>query len=146
MSCLDLSSSPIETAIEAKSKIYIRKWATDCREMAHKQPTAQQYRRSGLSGTPHVYARVQQLTYTGLPYRRKEFQTNMVKSEPFFLSHGYSLLFFLSSKGRLSCQNVGLGPDWSFEWIVTSLISATANRQSSKGSRQNRGGRGVRRL
>lgn len=62
------------------------------------------------------------------------------------LSHGYSLLFFLSSKRRLSCQNVGLGPDWSFEWIFTSLISATANRQGSKGSRENRGGRGVSRL
>ncbi len=62
------------------------------------------------------------------------------------LSHGNSLLFCLPSKRRLSCQNAGLGPDWSFEWIFTSLISATANRQSSKGSRENRGGRGVRRL
>lgn len=59
------------------------------------------------------------------------------------LSHGYSLLFFLPSKRRLSCQNVGLGPDWSFEWIFTTLISGTANRQSSKGSTENRGGRGV---
>ncbi len=57
-----------------------------------------------------------------------------------------SLLFCLLSKGRLSCQNVGLGPDWSFEWIFSSLISAIANRQSSKGNRENRGGRGVRRL
>lgn len=62
------------------------------------------------------------------------------------LSHGNSLLFCLPSKRRLSCQNVGPGPDWSVEWIFTSLISATANRQSSKGRRQNRGGRGVRRL
>lgn len=62
------------------------------------------------------------------------------------LSHGNSLLFCLPSKRRLSCQNVGPGPDWSFEWIFTSLISVTANRQSSKASRENRGGRGVRRL
>lgn len=62
------------------------------------------------------------------------------------LTFSNSLLFCLPSKRRLSCQNVGPGPDWSFEWIFTSLISSTANRQSSKGSRENRGGRGVRRL
>jgi len=62
------------------------------------------------------------------------------------LSHGNSPLFCLPSKKRLSCQNVGPGPDWSFEWIFTSLISTTANRQSSKESSENRGGRGVRRL
>lgn len=59
------------------------------------------------------------------------------------LLRGNSLLFSLPSKKRLSCQNVGLGPDWSFEWIFTSLISATANRRSSKASRENRGGSGV---
>lgn len=80
-----------------------------------------------------------------LPYQREEFLKNMVKSET-PLSHGNSLLFCLPSKRRLSCQNACPGPDWSVEWIFSSLISATANRQSSKGSSENRGGRGVRRL
>lgn len=43
------------------------------------------------------------------------------------------------SRRRLSCQAVGPGPDWSAEWIFTSLISATANRLSSKGEQGEQG-------
>lgn len=54
--------------------------------------------------------------------------------------------FLPAVKEEIKLSNACPGPDWSVEWIFSSLISATANRQSSKGSRENRGGRGVRRL
>lgn len=107
--------------------------------MPHRQPES-------LFGAPCVYATAMVMNTGCFPYQRKEFQTNMVKSERLLHPPPPTWLFTPPSKRRLSCQNVGLGPDWSFEWIYTCLISATANRHGSKQSRENRGRRGVSRL